>query len=63
MATRDSGRVERQRARLDRYQPHNPLEAHRPEGWRCARPPVPCMDWPPTTDARVAAQERLGGEP
>ena len=46
MATRDSGRMEWQRARQDGDHPHNPLEAFRPEGWRYARPPVPCMDWP-----------------
>jgi hypothetical protein len=63
MATRDSSRVERRRARLDGYRPRtHPKHSGRKAGDaldRLSRART-CR---PTTDARVAGQERLGGEP
>jgi hypothetical protein len=63
MATRDSSRVKRRRARLHGYRPHtHPKHSGRKAGDaldRLSRAQI----GRPTTDARVAGQGRLGGEP
>ena len=63
MAIRDSGRMERQRARLDGNRPRTqPKHSGRKAGDALDRL---SRAWTgrPTTDARVAAQGRFGGEP
>jgi hypothetical protein len=63
MATRDSSGLERPPARLDGNRPHtHPKHSARKAGDaldRLSRTQI----GRPTTDARVAGQERLGGEP
>jgi hypothetical protein len=63
MAIRHASRVKRRRARLDGWRPHtHPKHSGRKAGDaldRLSRAQI-CR---PTTDARVAGQERIGGEP
>ena len=62
MATRDSSRVERRCARLDGNRPRT----HRTHSGRKADDALDRLSRArtvrPTTDARVAGQERIGGE-